>query len=147
MAKTKWTDSNDILTVTLPKSGLTADFDMKLLCDGYDTLKHVVQTALRYGVKQKLADCIARGADVKLSDAEAVNEMINRYDDICAGNWNKVGITRAANPINAMKELATPEELKVIEAIEAKALAKIKADRDAKKAEEKAKEDKINLSN
>ena len=142
MAKTKWTDKDNILTVTMPDTGLSADFDMTLLYADYAKLREVVQTALMYGIKQKLSDCIARGTLEKLTDQEAVDTMTVRYKDICAGNWNMKGVTRGANPLKAMKEDATPEELKIIEGLEKKVLAKMKADKEAKAKEEV----KINLT-
>ena len=96
MAKTKWNNTDVVLTCTLPESGLTANFDMTLLYPDFNNLPAVVQTALMYGIKQKLADSIAKGADVKLNDEEAKDVMTARYEDICAGNWNVVGTARSS---------------------------------------------------
>jgi hypothetical protein len=137
MAKTKWTAKDTMLTVAMPDTKLTATFDMKLLYADYEKLPEVVQTTLMYGTKQKLADCIAKGADEKLTDQEAVDTMTERYKDICNGNFNKVGTPRGSFAKDA-EEVATAEELEVLARIKAKikvraeAKAKEKLDTEAK---------------
>ena len=51
----------------------------------------VQQKIIANGLKQKLADCLARNADEKLTPLEMVEELNAMWERLVAGNWNRPG--------------------------------------------------------
>lgn len=108
MAKTKWSDKDSTLTCKLPDSDISVSFDVVAVMDS-----DCADTCMAYGLKQKLSDACARGADEKLTDEEARDVMQARYNDILQGNWNVVGKSKSGIKKDA-KEAGLEDELNAL---------------------------------
>ena len=91
-------------------------FDLVKLFAGFMKFSQVQMRCIANGVKQKLADDLARAADVKLTPKEMKEELAAMWDRLIDGKWFKPGggVSSMKKKIDAAKDKATPKELEVL---------------------------------
>ena len=119
MAKSKlsWSLDGSKMTVEVLEIKKKLTFDLAEIFPDFVKLKDVQQKMIANGAKQKLADSLARSADVTLTAQEMVTELQALWARLVAGNWNRPGGEAKATmkkKLEEAKEKATPAELAVL---------------------------------
>ena len=96
MAKSNlsWDLEGHILTVTVLATKTKVSLDLSKLFSDFDKLSDVQQKVIAYGVKQKLADKVAKPLDEKLTPSEMVAEIKALWEQLVKGVWRVVAESR-----------------------------------------------------
>jgi len=119
MAKSNlsWSLAESKLTVEVLALKQKMTFGLDMLFPGFAKYDNVQQMTIAYGVKQKLADHVARSADVKLTPAEMVVELKALWNRITVDKlWNKPGEGKSTmkKRVDEAVAKASPAELAVL---------------------------------
>ena len=96
MAKSNlsWDLDGHILTVTVLATKTKVSLDLTKLFAGFDKMSDVQQKIVAYGVKQKLADKVAKPLDEKLTPSEMVAELKALWEQLVKGIWRVAAESR-----------------------------------------------------
>ena len=119
MAKSNlsWSLAESKLTVEVLALKQKMTFGLDMLFPDFLKYDNVQQMTIAYGVKQKLADHVARSADVKLTPAEMVVELKALWNRITVDKlWNKPGEGKSTmkKRVDEAVAKASPAELAVL---------------------------------
>lgn len=91
-------------------------FDMGKVFPDYGKYTAVQQKTIANGLKQKLADHLARPTDMKLTPVEMIVELEALWKRLTTGHWNMEGTAKDTmkKRVDSAVVAATPEELAVL---------------------------------
>ena len=125
MAKSKlsWSLTDSTLAVEVLATKTKVTFDIAKLFPKFMEMSDVQQRTIANGLKQKLADHLARSADVALTPQEMVTELNALWERLCSGHWNMEGKGTSRVKVSELKaqvvekdELLAEMDMKLAEA-------------------------------
>ena len=125
MAKSKlsWSLTDSTLAVEVLATKTKVTFDIAKLFPKFMEMSDVQQRTIANGLKQKLADHLARPTDMALTPQEMVVELNALWERLCSGHWNMEGKGTSRVKVSELKaqvvekdELLAEMDMKLAEA-------------------------------
>ena len=112
MAKSKlsWSLVDAIMTVEILATKTKVSFDMTKIFQGFKGMSDVQKKVIANGIKQKLADHLARPLDMTLTPVEMHEELKALWKRLCEGHWNKEGTGTRTAKLTVAWEKASKDE-------------------------------------
>jgi len=93
MAKSKlsWSLIDSTMVVEILATQAKVSFDLAKIFPDFPSYNDVQKHTIANGIKQKLADHLARPTDMTLTPVEMKTELLASWDRLCSGHWNVEG--------------------------------------------------------
>lgn len=125
-------DSKIVVEILAIKEKVT--FDLEKLFKDFMKFSQCQMRIIANGVKQKLADDIAKPADVKLTPQEMKVELKALWDRLVEGNWFKIAHASSTKKVAELKEELVEQAVKLTETEQELANAKALIEKLTKKS-------------